>query len=258
MGDGGRLAFGEETGERWGEGEVVLGSTGELKPPVGIQCGDVARRIGDAALRGLVAGDNTNASIWLLGGILIGGGLNFLVLKRILCAAVDPVDCEREPMDFLGLVSGEPAGLECGEVGTRVSELVVSCTYGLVDSDPIPTSVSEDAPEDIEDSGTVRQASPAAWSRPADSSRRSGSSRLKVILVVLLGVTVTAACSSSPESEDSDSVTSVRKSFGSDRVSHEAIGASFCLGGMSRVVVSGSSALELDRSPESCRSSETV
>ena len=234
MGEGALFSLGELTGDRCGEGEEEQGSTGELTPPVGImQWGDVALRIGDGARRnlGLVAGDNARASIWLLGGILIGGGLNFFDLKPSLRGLI---------VDFLGLVMGEPAGLECGDVGTRVSELVVVLSARGLDS---PTSVSEEATDDM-DIGTVRVVSDLS-----DVNSSSGS-MLNVMCVVVLLVTVTPG-SSSGDSDDSDSVTSVRNSEVSESVSHEAMGASLGLGGISKMVVSGSSALELERSPES-------
>ena len=79
--------------------------------------GEVARRNGEGVLLnfGLVAGDNARASNCLLLGILIGCALIFLPFKAK----------RREVMeDRFGLGGGTVKGLEQGETGTRVSELV--------------------------------------------------------------------------------------------------------------------------------------
>ncbi len=71
--------------------------------------GEVALRNGDGARRnlGLVAGESAKASIWLLVGILIGGGLNFLVRKPYFFLGLNK-------MPFFGAKIGE---LETGELG---------------------------------------------------------------------------------------------------------------------------------------------
>jgi hypothetical protein len=77
----------------------------------------VARRNGDAARRnfGLVAGDKARASSWLLLGILMGGAVILL-----------PFSASRSEVreECLGLDEGKDRGLERGETGTSVSELV--------------------------------------------------------------------------------------------------------------------------------------
>jgi hypothetical protein len=110
--------------------------------------GEVERRSGDGGARrnlGLVAGDNARASNWLLVGILIGGGLNFLVLKPSF------LGLERKD-DFFGLDTGELPGLEWGDIGTRVSELVAALIARGLGREPV--KVSDDAPSDS-DMGTV-------------------------------------------------------------------------------------------------------
>lgn len=117
---------------------------------------------------------------------------------------------------FLGEATGELAGLECAEPGTRVSELVV------VFRDPV--RVSElDAPND-RGLGTGNMVS--------SGSVQVSPGNLNVIVVAL---TLQEGVSGS-DSESSDSVTSVRNSEFSERVSQEAIGASLGLGGISRLV----------------------
>ncbi len=166
--------------------------------------------------------------------------MNFFVLKPSLRPGL--IDSDPVNMDFFGLASGE-LGLECGEPGTRVSELtyVLSAT-GLVTD---PTSVSDDAPM-LGDVGTLS----ASTGLSVDDSPGT---ELNVIQVrPLVGADTdpdayAARCRWSPSSGDSelssDSVTSVKNSL--ERVSHEAIGANFCLVGINRLVVCGSSNGEL-------------
>lgn len=115
--------MGLESGERgtW-EGEEeeevpLCGTTGDGALPRGRVQGDVALRTGDGARRnlGLVAGDRARASSWLLLEILMGGAWIFLPRKPSLSAAM---------VLLRGLDWGDPSGLERGDTGTSVSELV--------------------------------------------------------------------------------------------------------------------------------------
>lgn len=104
------------------------------------QTGDVTRLIGDAEwclCLGLVAGDNARASSWLAVGILIGGAVNLR----------DRVNAFSGLVPFLGLLTGEVAGLECDELsrpGPSVSELVAAETTRELGREP--TRVSEEKP----------------------------------------------------------------------------------------------------------------
>lgn len=130
---------------------------------VTITTGDVALLIGEGARRnlGLVAGDNAKASIWLLVGILIGGGLNFLVRKPYFFLGLNK-------MPFLGVVTGELAGLDCEDPGTRVSELVAALIARGLGSEPVNVS-EEEVPRD-RDIGTVKVTSEPTGSGSDDDS----------------------------------------------------------------------------------------
>ena len=131
----------------------------------------------------------------------------------------------------MGDATGELAGLECGDPGTNVSELVVVLKAAGLLRDPV--KVSEEAPRD-KGLGTGRFLSCSGGS-VEDSP---GSLKVMVVPPGLYGV-------SGSDSESSDSVTSVKNSEFSERVSHEAMGASLGLGGMRRLVGWSSSSLDL-------------
>ena len=98
--------------------------------------GELTRRIGDGALLilGLALGDKFKLSSWLLVGITIGGALKRLgfipSFGRVL---------------FLGLPTGDVAGVECLEPGVSVSQLVAALKGLMGLGGPVEgTNVSDD------------------------------------------------------------------------------------------------------------------
>ena len=151
-------------------------------------------------------------------------------------------------IDFLGIDIGELEGLEWGEIGTKVSELVVVLIVrGLQGREPVNVS-DEVEPKDNE-IGAEGTESVVSLSSVDDSPGIE-----KVIQVPDRPTGADGVKGSSADSDDSDSVISVTRSGASDRVSHEAMGASFAFGGMSKLDAGNSSMEEFDIS-ESCLSS---
>ena len=109
--------MGLDVSDKTGDGVERCGNIGDgALPSSAALHGDVARRKGDGTLRnlGLVAGDRASASSWLLVGIFMGGAVIFFPRSTRRSEAID---------ECFGL-EGIDTGLERGETGTRVSELV--------------------------------------------------------------------------------------------------------------------------------------
>lgn len=140
--------------------------------------GDVARRTGDAALPnlGLLAGDNASASSWLLGGIR-AGGTDALRLRN-------PTQND-ETSECFGVVQRGELGIECGELGTSVSELAAALRKCELENELV--RVSDEADPDARHDGTSRfrmlQAplSAASESSSASSSAFSSGTSAKTI-----------------------------------------------------------------------------
>ena len=221
--------------ERCGKiGDGALPSSAALQ-------GDVARRNGDGILRnfGLVAGDSARASSWLLLGILIGGAVIFFPRSTRRSDEID---------ECFGLDDGTERGLERGETGTSVSELVAVLSVWQLLGELI--SVSDEQPPSARLPGTVNVLFSAYMVIDSESSVDDSphGNVFNVIFVgelvsemLLLVVTVIEPVPvlSSSEHKDSDpeSEPSSRNSEVSDKVSQDAIGASFGLGGISKLVI---------------------
>lgn len=147
MGEGARFSLGLQAGERTGLGEVARREMGEDCPNESVQ-GDVARRTGVGARPnlGLVAGDSASASSWLLVGIRIGGAVT-LRLRN-------PTQND-ETSDCFGVVHCGEFGIECGELGTSVSELVAVLRKCELEKEEL-VSVSDDGEPDARQDGASK------------------------------------------------------------------------------------------------------
>lgn len=138
--------MGLQAGERMGLGEVARREMGEDCPYESVQ-GEVARRRGVGARPnlGLVAGDRARASNWLLVGIRIGGAAT-LRLRN-------PTQND-ETSDCFGVVHRGELGIECGELGTSVSELVAVLRKCELEKELV--SVSDDGEPDARQEGASK------------------------------------------------------------------------------------------------------
>lgn len=149
MGDGTLFNFGLQAGDLTGFGDVDrrrIGDGDDERPKENVQ-GDVARRTGDGALPnlGLLAGDKASASSWLLGGIRAGG-----------TDALRPRNPTQndETSECFGVVQRGEFGIECGELGTSVSELAAALRKCELENELV--SVSDEADPDARHDGTSR------------------------------------------------------------------------------------------------------